>query len=61
MIINTTSQADLNIFTFALQHSDGQAVLEVEGSYHVADMITKFLPGVVTLYFVMIYKTELFI
>jgi len=39
------ASGDLNIFTFVLRHSEAQMVLEREGSYHVAEMITKFLPG----------------
>ncbi|EMD31691.1 hypothetical protein CERSUDRAFT_109269 [Gelatoporia subvermispora B] len=34
-----------NLFSFALQHIDGRKVLERDGSYHLDDIVKKFVPG----------------
>lgn len=38
-------QADCNIFTFSLQSSERQKVLERNGNYYMGDMVSTFIPG----------------
>lgn len=38
-------QDALNLFTFTLSRSLGRAVLERDGSYHLADFVNKFIRG----------------
>ncbi|TFK40691.1 CPSF A subunit region-domain-containing protein [Crucibulum laeve] len=40
-----TANDALNLFTFSLNLNLGRSVLERDGSYHVADLITKFIRG----------------
>lgn len=38
-------QDTLNLFSFSLTRNIGRSVLERDGSYHVADLVTKFIRG----------------
>ncbi|KAL6302826.1 mono-functional DNA-alkylating methyl methanesulfonate N-term-domain-containing protein [Sparassis latifolia] len=42
------ANSDCNLFTFSLQRNGNRFMLERDGSYHVDDVINKFLPGGLT-------------
>lgn len=38
-------QSDCNLFSFTLQSIDNRNILERDGSYHLGDIVNKFVPG----------------
>lgn len=38
-------QCDCNLFTFSVKHSDGRRSLELDGNFHLGDVVNKFIPG----------------
>ncbi|KZT73848.1 hypothetical protein DAEQUDRAFT_357103 [Daedalea quercina L-15889] len=39
------ANSDCNLFTFALARADNRSTLERNGSYHIGDVVNKFIPG----------------
>ncbi|OCH88473.1 hypothetical protein OBBRIDRAFT_780096 [Obba rivulosa] len=42
------ANSDCNLFSFTLQQIDGRNILERDGSYHVDEIVNKFVPGGLT-------------
>lgn len=41
----TPPQCDCNLFTFSIAQLNGRRILQLDGNFHLGDVVNKFIPG----------------